>query len=319
MRLAPFGMLALGLGLLAACGGGRPVDPVPRPVERPARQAPAPAPPPEPVIEPADRAELRDYYRRIENGLVAQGLLRQDGGGPDTPYDAERLAETFVRVALYQEYDTSSGRLVQRETPSRLHRWEGPIRIETRFGPSVTDAVKARDRNEIVALANRLGRASGHPVSVVPENGNFTVFTLHEDERLALGPELRRLVPGLSNAALSSVVAMPRSSYCVVFALDPSDTGRYTRAIAIVRAEHPDLLRLSCLHEEISQGMGLPNDWSAARPSIFNDDEEFALLTNMDEQMLEILYDPRLAPGMTVETAAPIVDTIAAEIMGGPS
>jgi hypothetical protein len=44
----------------------------------------------------------------------------------------------------------------------------------------------------------------------------------------------------------------------------------------VIRAEHPDLLRLSCLHEEIAQGLGLPNDSPRARPSIFNDDEEFA-------------------------------------------
>jgi hypothetical protein len=57
------------------------------------------------------------------------------------------------------------------------------------------------------------------------------------------------------------------------------NSGAYTRAVAVVRAEHPDLLRQSCIHEEIAQGLGLPNDSPAARPSIFNDDEEFALLT----------------------------------------
>ena len=89
--------------------------------------------------------------------------------------------------------------------------------------------------------------------------------------------------------------------------------------MAVIRAEHPDLLRLSCIHEEIAQGLGLPNDSPRARPSIFNDDEEFALLTKQDEMMLRILYNPALRPGMTVEEAQPIVARLAAKMLGGAS
>jgi hypothetical protein len=68
----------------------------------------------------------------------------------------------------------------------------------------------------------------------------------------------------------------------------------------VIRAEHPDLLRLSCLHEEIDPGPWPAERFPARRPSIFNDDEEFALLTTQDELMLKILYDPALRPGMTL-------------------
>jgi hypothetical protein len=78
-------------------------------------------------------------------------------------------------------------------------------------------------------------------------------------------------------------------------------------------------MRLSCIHEELAQGMGLANDSPQARPSIFNDDEEFALLTRHDELLLRMLYDPRLSPGMTPAEAAPIARQIAAELMGGGS
>jgi hypothetical protein len=50
------------------------------------------------------------------------------------------------------------------------------------------------------------------------------------------------------------------------------------------------------------------------RPSIFNDDGEFALLTEHDEHLLRILYDPRLKPGMTAEEAMPLVRRIVAGI-----
>ena len=112
---------------------------------------------------------------------------------------------------------------------------------------------------------------------------------------------------------------MPRSTYCLVYALAEGSTGSYTRAFAVIRAEHPDLLRLSCVHEELTQGLGLSNDSRRARPSIFNDDEEFALLTNQDEKLLQILYSPELRPGMSPAEARPIVEMLARRLTGGDS
>ena len=98
-----------------------------------------------------------------------------------------------------------------------------------------------------------------------------------------------------------------------------SDANTYTAAVAVIRAENPGLLRLSCIHEELAQGLGLANDSPAARPSIFNDDDEYALLTRHDELLLRMLYDPRLRPGMSAAEAAPMVRQIATELVGGPS
>ncbi len=67
----------------------------------------------------------------------------------------------------------------------------------------------------------------------------------------------------------------------------------------------------------MSQGLGLSNDYPLARPSIFIDDEEFGFLTTHDELLLKMLYDKRLRPGMTEAEARPIVEQIAAELMGG--
>ena len=55
------------------------------------------------------------------------------------------------------------------------------------------------------------------------------------------------------------------------------------------------------------------------RPTIFNDDEEFALLTVQDEMMLKILYNPALRPGMTLQEARPIVERLASQLLGGES
>ncbi len=308
-------------GLIWALAGCvMPQPPVVSAVAPQARPAapPAVAAPVAPVRSALSR-DIGDYYARVEATMLRQGLLRIDTGGRDTPFNERQLAENFTRIALFEEYDNSGGTIIARQTASRLHRWDRSIRMEVDFGATVDPAQASLDRRAIIAYAARLGQLTGVGVTQVESGGNFNVFVVNEDERRALGPRLRQLIPGISASAVRTVTDLPRSSYCLVFAFDPQSDGTYERAVAVIRAEHPNLLRLSCFHEELAQAMGLSNDSPNARPSIFNDDEEFALLTGHDEMLLRMLYDPRLKPGMTADVATPIVTQIAAEMLGGSS
>jgi Protein of unknown function (DUF2927) len=269
-----------------------------------------------PVAPTAKSAAASDYYAQIQQALLTQGMLRTDGGG-DIPVTDRMLAENFMRIALFDEYRRGTGGFVREETQSNLRRWEGPVRIGLRFGPSVPPDRQATDRARIASFVARLARITGHPMSVDDRAPNFFIHIVSEDEREALGPTIRATLPGLSAADVAGITAMPRTTYCLVYALAEGNSGAYTRAFAVIRAEHPDLLRLSCLHEELTQGLGLPNDSPRARPSIFNDDEEFALLTDQDELLLRILYSPELRPGMTSDEARPLVQAIASRLVGG--
>lgn len=292
----------------------------PPPADTPAARPVAPgADEDAPPQRSAESLELERFYARVEANLVAQGLLRRERRPADAPFTAETLAQSFERIALFEEYANIGGRLVARETESRLHRWDEPIRLQLEFGALVDDAKVARDRVAVTAYASRLARVTGVPIRLVRNDANFHVFIVTEEERRALGPRLREIIPGIGEAALRTVIDLPRSSYCLVFAWDPQSRGIYERAVAIIRAEHPDLLRLSCIHEEIAQGLGLSNDSPTARPSVFNDDEEFALLTEHDEVLLRLLYDDRLQGGMGRDEAMPLVRVIAAELVQGES
>ncbi len=287
-----------------------------------APQIPAPSAPADGAVhEPSpESAALARYYAGIEARLVADGLLRADGGLVDAPYNAEILAANFERIALYDEYTLSAGRFIQRETPAQLRRWDAPVQLQAHFGASVDAAQQTEDLSILATYASRLSQASGHPVITVPEGGNFHVLYLDRDEQRGAGDLLRRLVPGIGQETIAEIETMPRATFCAVFAFSmPGGPPIYMQAIAIIRSEHPSLLRRSCVHEEVAQGLGLPNDSARARPSIFNDDEEFALLTPHDEALLRILYDARLTPGLSPEAARPIVRVIANELVGGES
>ena len=297
--------LVLGLGLLAllpACDRIYDLRTLPDAEVVPDPEAPPPT---------EDSLAMMEYFAAVEVGQKSRGLLRLDGGGPDTPYDDRQLAQTFRATAFAREFTDQGSKLVRKEGTSRLHRWEDPVLIQARFGASVSERQRGDDRAAIQRTADRLASATGHPVRLVDGGGNFHVLVLSEDERRAIGPTLLRLLPDIRPQEIEVVENLDRATYCVVIASDPRNDGVLTRAVAVVRAELPPVLRLSCFHEEIAQGLGLANDSQSARPSIFNDNDEFARLTTMDEKMLKMLYDLRLTPGMDAESAAPIVNSLA--------
>lgn len=310
MRGISAAILLAGLGL-AGCDT---VTNSPRPAPR------VVAPLPEPAKPSARSEELAAYYQRVENQLVSQGLLRQDGGGPDTPFAKRNLVENFVRIAAFEEFtiDGTSTQATGRE--STVRRWTKPIRVKLEFGAAVSDEIRKAHTDQVRNYLRRLQRVTGHPISLVSARPNFHVAVLTVDELEDFAPRLQQLVPDLETTVAQDIVRLDRPQYCAVFSFFQTGAPFETSAsVAILRAEHPKLLRESCIHEELAQGLGLTNDSPAARPSIFNDDDEFALLTRHDELLLQILYDDRLPLGSSPAAARPVVEVIAAELLGGES
>ncbi|WP_323786171.1 DUF2927 domain-containing protein [Thalassovita sp.] len=275
---------------------------------------------PDPADASARSRELAAYFRKVQADLLAQGLLRTDGGGPDTPFTATDLVRNFETIAFYDEYERGAGLRNAHSGPGFLRRWTVPVRFGVEFGASVPQAQRITDRANVQSYAARLSRVTGHPISVSGAKANFHVLFMGEDDRAQMLTRVQQIVPNINPASMQILRDIPQSIHCLVIAFSATgNSSDYREAIALIRAEHPELLRKSCIHEELAQGLGLANDSPRARPSIFNDDDEFSLLTTHDEMLLRILYDPRLRPGMSLRQAHPIIRQIAEELTGGRS
>lgn len=282
----------------------------------PADMTPSPPSVVAPAIAPDDETlKAIAHYSAIEATRRANGLLRTDGGGVDTPFSARDLVENFIAITFFDEFSDQAGQLVASGREVRLHRWTRPLRVAIEFGASVPPDQQARNRAEIAAYVARLSQITGLPAELTDKNANFLVILANPPERRALRDRIMGFAPGTSSAALNSALYMAPSTYCTVFGYSPGRSSFYDRSLAVLRAELPPLMLSACIHEELAQGLGLVNDSPSARPSIFNDNAEFALLTKQDELLLKMLYDPRLKPGMTLAEARPIVEVIASEFL----
>lgn len=261
--------------------------------------------------------ELSAFYAGVQGELTASGRMRVDTNPADMPFTVDDLVRNFERIAMMDEYVSVGGRYIHAETPALLRRWNRPVRVGVVVGPSVPPADAAQDRRNVADFTARLARLTGLDMRVSDgPDVNFLVMVLSSDEQSVAAQVTSRQFPGFHPAVLDQIANTPLDTFCTAYAFaEPAAPSTYAAVMILIRAEHPPFTRASCVHEEMAQAMGLPNDSPDARPSLFNTNLEFAFLTDHDEILLRMLYDPRLRPGMSAAEARPLLPAIARDAM----
>ena len=260
-------------------------------------------------------AKLRKYYSRLEERKTSLGLLRQDGGGVDTPFDVNDIVEAFGQLAFYNEYDIDKNKLLPNSNAVSLAKWKSNTNILVRFGTSIDKKQKEKDLLEINSLTRNLSEITNHKIEFSKQNENMYVVIANQEEIKTLIGEIGLTRPEFDPTRIPIITQLPKDIHCMAMtSMSSEPNSAISSALVIIRSELPEIMRRACFHEEIAQSLGLTNDSHFARPSIFNDDDEFATLTKFDEILLRILYDHRLQPGISKKSAAQLVKQIATEI-----
>lgn len=247
---------------------------------------------------PTPSQSIVDEYDRYTAGLIATGRLRTERNPSDAPYTDQDLMRNFERIAFAVEafQDQEAG-----ERP--LRRWTQPLRY------ALANQTRA-DTLAILALMDRVTELTGLRTERDEEDYNFLILFLSSRERAQLAR--RYNADGSENLARAMQVPH-RVSPCHGH-LGGEQPSEISSVLIVINDETSGRLRDSCIEEEIIQALGLTNDDPSVRPSMFNDDEEFAFMTGHDEMLLRMLYHPRLRPGMSADEARPLLPGILAEL-----
>lgn len=253
------------------------------------------------------RPTVEDYlaYQAVQQ---ADGKLRTDFDPPDAPFTREDLIRDFERIALHHEADASRIGGEDNWHANPVNRWQGPLRYAL-----LGSAVVAQDRADAADLMRRIAGLTGLEITETLESPNFLILITQTDERDDYRDYLASQSPVLANTyefwrRTPGVVCVANNLF------SGPDDNVLAAGLVVIGAEVTGLLRKACLHEEIVQALGLANDHPEVRPSMFNDDGEFALMTRHDEMLLKILYDPRLRIGMNATEAMPVVRQIVQDL-----
>ena len=258
---------------------------------------------------------LNEYYEMLEKRKLSFGLLRQDGGGDDTPFDSEDIITSFQQLAFYTEYNVTDNKLMPSASSVNLAKWKSDIIISSEFGSSLSSKKIEKDLAQIIAVSDILSKTTGIKINFSNQNPNMHILVGNEAELPKLINKISLNLSDFDPKIFPLISQLPKDIHCITLtALKSKLNPEIVSALVIIRNELPKLLRKACFHEEMAQSLGLSNDSHLARPSIFNDDDEFATLTEFDEILLKILYDERLEIGMTLRNSSEILRTVAKEI-----
>jgi hypothetical protein len=228
--------------------------------------------------------------------------LRADYNPQDVPFNAQTLAAAFRDIAFNAVAVATGYDGVKRDVLKSLSRWEKPIRWAVN-GDGVTDA----DRQDVQRLLARVSTLTERQFLEIPSLRP----TLH----------IKFLTPASRKTFAARAAAFPHATLalnalrdggraCVFLWYAEIDDSSMANAQVLIRSETSGMARRTSLHEGILRSLGLRGVSADVRPSVLNDDEEFALMTYHDELLLRILYDPRLKTGMSEADAMPIVHDI---------
>jgi hypothetical protein len=201
-----------------------------------------------------------------------------------TAFTDTEIADGFFKTTFGAEMNLAGRR------SDRIRKYDVPVRVyvDSRATPDrraeiakVVEDIRARVNNLDIAITTRRKDANMLVHLVRDRNLNRTIRRVYGRE------QGNKIVRALDPQCLSRF--RKDESYRIV----DSDI--------ILVADAGDFIFYDCAYEEILQALGPINDDESVAWSMFNDNVQMGYFDIYDQFILNILYDPRIKPGMTRE------------------
>src|SRR4029078_4595709 len=82
----------------------------------------------------------------------------------------------------------------------------------------------------------------------------------------------------------------------------------------ILTVDNGDFVFLDCAYEELLQSLGPIKDTASGPWTMFNDSVSMGFFDVYDQYLLNMLYDPRIKPGMTVQEVKELLPDVLADV-----
>jgi hypothetical protein len=240
-----------------------------------------------------------DWRRRAVRGLLATALAALafapwlDAARAEDPQIAKRraaqlktftdaqIAEGFFKIAFGAELSVA-GRV------DRIRKYDKAVRVY------VDSRARPDRRRQVGEAVADIGRRIEHLDIAVTDDrhaANIAV-TLVRDRDLA--PTIRAFY-GRDRARQIERSLEPQC----LSGFSKDEQFRIIHSDVIIVVDAGDFIFYDCVYEELLQALGPINDDSTVPWSMFNDDVQMGFFDVYDQYLLNVLYDPRIRPGMT--------------------
>jgi hypothetical protein len=205
--------------------------------------------------------------------------------------DAE-IIDGFFKVTFGAEFHVAGG-------VDRIRKYDGPVRVyvDNRAQPDRSPQVNA-------AVADIRARIRDLDIAMTAKREDAQiVVSLVRDRDLALAI---RTLYGIDRARRIQRSLEPQC----LSGFRKDENSRILRSDVLIVADAGDFGFYDCIYEELLQSLGPINDDTTVPWTMFNDEVQMGFFDRYDQYLLNILYDPRIKPGMTraqVEALLPAI------------
>ncbi len=195
--------------------------------------------------------------------------------------DAE-IADGFFKIAFGAELRVRGG-------GSHIRKFDEPVRV------FLDDRASVNRRADIAAVISDIRTHVDHlDIELTGDRkaANVVVTLVRDHDHLL------RTMRSFYGAKRAREIARHLTPRCLSgFSEDLEH--RIRRAEVLIAADGGDFSFFDCAYEELLQALGPINDDRSVPWTMFNDDVQMGFFDVYDQYILNILYDPRVRPGMT--------------------
>jgi hypothetical protein len=198
-----------------------------------------------------------------------------------TEFTNDEIKDGFFKIAFSAELQLGA-------PAERVRKFDEPVRI------FVINKGAPDRRPEIAAIvADIRARVNHLDVAITDDQGaaNFTV-------RLVANRDLDRTIGSLYGSNRARRIQQSLHPQCLC-GIGKDSRYRIRRAEVILPVDAGEFTFYDCAYEELLQALGAINDDRSVPWTMFNDDVQMGFFDIYDQYLLNVLYDPRVRPGMT--------------------
>jgi hypothetical protein len=214
-----------------------------------------------------------------------------------TAFSDAEIADGLFKIAFGAELSVAGD-------ANRVRKFDGPVRV------FLDNRAHANRHADIAAVIGDISTYVDHLDIELTENrkaANVVVTLVHNRA------ELLRTMRSFYGRKRADEIERRLEPRCLSgFSEDPEH--RIRRAEVLLTDDGGDFSFLDCAYEELLQALGPINDDRSVPWSMFNDDVQMGFFDVYDQYILNILYDPRVRPGMTRRELEALLPDILPEI-----
>ena len=209
-------------------------------------------------------------------------------------FSDSEIIDGFLKTAFGAEYHLA-GRV------DRIRKYEVPVRV---FADGRTDR-KAQIAKIVADIASRVKHLD---IAMVDNNEDANVLVKMVRDR-----DLFRTISTFYGGERAKEIKSSLDPQCLSgfrknekFEIEHSDV--------ILTVDVSDFVFLDCAYEELLQSLGPINDTATVPWTMFNDNVSMGYFDVYDQYLLNLLYDPRIKAGMTVQEAKAVLPEVLADV-----